>query len=341
MSCAAVMSSHHSDKGEPNRHAVGPLDSPGSKYNPPPQAGSSSVDESATRHHSGLASLAVNPPLPFTHAQRPLHPMYTLQPQLPLASQPWSPDSVQGRSMQVGSEPHYILPHRRQSMLAKLTSTSSSAIHVGQPNVADEVALGVDHRRRSEASIPLHTPANHRSPPPLVFIPVNIEKIKRTYDLKPRERQHKPTLSSRARSPRGYETSGSNSRCHPRPPSKLTSATQPTILPPLSVALQQFSRSPSSMQLSLSPIRPASAEEINIGSHNILTPTVGPAYDTATPYFHGRYHEPSAPQESNHCSYGYHPAATNFQNMPPVNQTANEYMYRPHPLNVTSPRMSA
>lgn len=172
-----------------------------------------------------------------------------------------------------------------------------------------------------------------------MFIPANIEKIKRTYNLKPRERQQKPASSGRARSPRNYETSASNSRCHPHPPSKLAAAAQTTTLPPLSVALQQFSRSPSSMQLSLSPIRPASAEETFISSHNMSTPTAGPAYDNATPYFHGRYHEPSAPRDPHHWSYGYHPGAANLQTVPPLNHTANEHMYRPPPSNVTSPTM--
>ncbi|KAJ2819021.1 hypothetical protein FBU31_005677, partial [Coemansia sp. 'formosensis'] len=300
----------------------------------------SDLDGSAMQPHTGLTNFATSPPLPFTQVRqdpRLLHPIYTSLSQLPLASQPWSPGSVQGRSMHVGSESHYILPHRRQSMLANLTPTSRTTMNMGQTNVANEELLGGDHRRRSEASIPPHRPDNYRSPPPLVFIPANIEKIKRTYNLKPRERPQKPTLSGRARSPRSYEMPASNSRCHLRPPSKLSTAVQTTILPPLSVALQQHSQSPSSMQLSLSPIRPASVEEAYISTHNMSIPTPGPAYNSATPYLYDGHHEPSGPLEPHRWSYEYHPVVTNLQAPPQPNRIANEHVYRQPPTNFTSP----
>ncbi|KAJ2021657.1 hypothetical protein IWW57_004840, partial [Coemansia sp. S610] len=263
--------------------------------------------------------------------------MFVPPQQLPLASQPWSPSSTQGRCMQVGSEPHYVLPHRRQSMLANLMAASSSAMHTGHPYAANEGVQGGDHRRRSEASIPPHRPVGRRSPLPLVFIPANIEKIKRTYTTKARERPQKPALAGRARSPRNYEVAAPNSRCQPHPPSNFPSAAQTTVLPPLSVALQQHSQSPSSMQLSLSPIRPASTEEAHIGTFSMSTPAAGPAYDHATPLFYGNRHEPFVPQDPHHRPYGHTPAAATYHAAPPLNHAASENTYRPPQPNLASP----
>ncbi|KAJ2320745.1 hypothetical protein GGI00_006183 [Coemansia sp. RSA 2681] len=121
----------------------------------------------------------------------------------------------------------------------------------------------------------------------------------------------------------------------------MSTGGHPTVLPPLSVAIQQQSLSPSSMQLSLSPIRPSSTDETCNGVHNALAPSVGAGYDVAVPYcYDRRYEPPTAPREPHLWPFASHPASANFQTEPPPGYATNAHSFRQQPRALASATVS-